>query len=71
MKITSVRFREHTPLGRNAIPLIHVAGDTNVDEGFVKMSFDKDSRFVRIDCLKSKYSQLIPLSSIAYISVED
>lgn len=76
VKIIQVRFlNQGVLLGRNAMNFSTLkVGDTRIDFSPFEIGFDADDRFMRVIVNtpnKPKFTQLVPLSMVEHIVIED
>ena len=70
VQIKRIRLVNPAPIGHEAVVLSHLGYDTRLDNRAIKLSFDKDPRFVRVDLVGAEYFELIPLSNCATVLCE-
>lgn len=72
MKPTILRVRLvcAQPIGKNAVVEHHLSFDSTIDGVTPVITFDKDPRFLRMDLPGKDYFELIPISNVATMLVE-
>jgi hypothetical protein len=65
VKILRVRLKEAAPVGKGAVVEKHIGFDSRIDGKAVELTFDKDTRFVRVQPAGEKYFELIPVANIS------
>lgn len=67
IQISRIHLRSPAPFGRSAVVESHLGFDSRIDEHSIKLSFDKDPRFVRVDVDGSDEFELVPLTNCAKV----
>lgn len=71
IKIVQVRFLASIPLGRAAEMFNTLRAESFIDSSAISLSFDADSRFLRITTLKQPFTNLVPIHNIGSIVIDE
>lgn len=71
MKILRIRLVEAAPIGRGAVVEKQIGYDSRIDGVTPTLSFTRGGRFIQVTFPGKEYVELIPLTNVATIMVQE